>query len=127
MSQVKLQIERMKSAFKEAQETIDRFSDIKLFTQRTNQLHSVEKSIQLLKKKDTPIPDDLRKLKMELIDALDEYKTLEQFKKLVLDLSKEFIAQNKSKRKSRVKKSSQNNDAKAIQGNLFKDDKNSLI
>lgn len=127
MSQVKLQIERMKSAFKEAQETIDRFTDIKSFTQYTNQLHSVEKSIQLLKKKDTPIPDDLRKLKMELIYALDEYKELEQFKKVALELSKEFISRNKPKRKSRANKSSQNNDTKTIQGNLFTDDKNSLI
>lgn len=122
MSQIKLQIERMKSAFKEAQGTIDRFSDINTFAQRTNQLHSVEKSIQLLKKKDTPIPDDLRKLKMELIDALEEYKALEQFKKVVLELSKEFIARNKPKRKSRAKKSSHNTHTKAIQGKLFTDE-----
>ena len=83
----------------------------------------MEKSIQLLKKMDTPIPDDLRKLKMELIGALDEYKELEQFKKVVLVLSREFIARNKPKRKSIVNKSSQTNDTKTIQGNLFTENK----
>ena len=121
MSQVKSQISRIKSAFHETQEIIDKYSDTKNYTQLTNQLKSIEKSIQLLKKQETPIPDELRKLKMELLDSLDNFTALEHLKKVVLQLSKEFIAKNKPRRKSKTSKKKADNNNNSVQGNLFSD------
>ena len=59
---------------------------------------------------------------MDLIDILDEYKVLEQLKKVVLQLSKEFIARNKPRRKSKTIKRKLDNTTNSIQGNLFTDE-----
>jgi|GEM_PF-1268123 hypothetical protein len=74
------------------------FADIEIYNQKNNQLNSIEFSIKKLRSSNTPIPDDLRRLKIKLIHDLEEYKVAKDIKKTTVFKCKEFIELHRERR-----------------------------
>ena len=78
------------------------YTDIENYNQKNNQLNSIEISIKKLRSTNTPIPDDLRRLKIKLINDLEEYKVAKDIKKIAVFKCKEFIELHREKRAKNI-------------------------
>lgn len=68
--------------------------------QKKIQLAGIEQTILKLTRKETPIPADLRQLKLNLLNQVEEHKEAKILKKQLLHLCQQFINNHKDKRRS---------------------------
>ncbi len=91
-------IARLQVLLDEIEQHLSRYDEAERREEVYYQLRSVEQSIQRLQKKGMPIPDGLRRTKLELMQQLEAYEQARHLRKEALAHCRQFVAAHKSSR-----------------------------
>lgn len=101
MSALKQHIAELKKLLRLLEDDLSLYVDRAALKEKQLQLQSIEQNINNLKKKEIPIPEQLRKLKLSLLSEIDDWRIAQSVKPEAIKLCKAFIAKNKETRISK--------------------------
>jgi hypothetical protein len=90
MNDIQEHIKQLEFLLQTISEKIEPYQQSEPLTEKQNQLHAIESTIQKLQKDNTPIPDDLRDLKLKLVCEIEAWQDAEKIKKQLQSLLKEY-------------------------------------
>jgi hypothetical protein len=113
MKNIQEHFEQLEFLLQTISKQIEPFQQNEALKAKLNQLQAIEDTIQKLQKDKTPIPDDLRDLKLKLVCDTEEWQKAEKIKQKLHSLLKEYnyifqplenSIKQKKRRKRRKKK-----------------------
>ena len=90
MKNIQEHIEQLEFLLQTISEQIEPYLQNETLKEKDNQLRAIENTIQKLQKENTPIPDDLRDLKLKLVCEIEAWQDSEKIKKQLYSLLKEY-------------------------------------
>jgi hypothetical protein len=119
MSSIKQHITQLKEVFRHIEEYLDKFDDESLLAEKESQLNNIEKSIRNLQKGNIPIPQELRDLKLRLVDEIERLEVSQKSKTEVVQIIDDFLQKHKPvKRKIKKRKKVISSGKKASNKNI---------
>ena len=101
MSALKQHIAELKKLLRLLEDDLSLYVDRAVLKEKQLQLQSIEQNINNLKKKEIPIPEQLRKLKLSLLAEIDDWRIAQSINSEAIKLCKAFITKNKETRISK--------------------------
>lgn len=98
MSALKQHIAELKKLLHLLDEDLSQYVDRAALKEKQLQLQSIEQNINNLKKKEIPIPEQLRKLKLSLLSEIDDWRIAQSVRPEAIKLCKSFIEKHKETR-----------------------------
>lgn len=90
MKNIQDNIEQLEDLFQKISEQLKPYLQSEMLTAKQNQLHAIESTIQKLQKESTPIPEDLRDLKLKLVCEIEEWQDAEKVKKNLYAIQQKY-------------------------------------
>jgi len=101
MSTLKQHIAELKKLLHLLEEELSLYEDKTALKEKQMQLQSIEQNINNLKKKEIPVPEQLRKLKLNLLSEIDDWRIAQTAGPEAIKHCKSFISKNKGVRKGK--------------------------